>query len=499
MRGWHLAVCGMQMYLAAVSVNDFWPFVVLAVSVGFIMLAIGKLKLHPFIALILAALFVGILARFFPGSTDVKGVPDITSVATLGNVLTLTLKGFGDTAGGIAISIGLASVIGFCLMESGGADRVVRWFLGIFGEKRAGLALVVSSYILSIPIFFDTMFLLMAPLAQALYLRTGKNYLLYILCVCAGAVVTHSLTVPHPGPIAAVGTLGIDTGFSIIAGIICGIIPAAVGYLIAKVMDGRMTIPLRETPAGNIEHLQAIIGKPVSELPSLGFSLVPVLLPIALIMVASFLKVAETAFPAVASIAPVGSVFREIIDFTGDKNIALLIGAFCAIQLVAQQKKWKLSTVGQTLSGPLETAGIIILITSAGGAFGYMIRNAGVGGAVSKMSEGMGLNLILLAYLMTFIVRVAQGSATVAMITGSAIMLPLIGGDLGYNSIYIYLAIGFGSFACSWMNDSGFWVVSRLSGMTEQETLKTFTVMLTLISLSGLVVTLIASKILPLI
>ncbi len=489
----------MQLLLAATPINEYWPFIVLIASVCFIILAIGKLKLHPFIALILAALFVGIMARIFPDSTEVTKVPDITSIATLGNVLTLTLKGLGDTAGGVAISIGLASVIGFCLMESGGADRVVRLFLGIFGEKRAGIALIVSSYLLSIPIFFDTMFLLMAPLAQALYLRTGKNYLLYILCVCAGAAITHSLTVPHPGPIAAVEALKLDVGFSIMAGILGGIIPAVIGYLVARLLNSRMTIPLRETPGSKIEDLEAIIDKPVSQLPGLGASLVPVLLPVALIMIASFLKVAEQTIPAIASVAPGGSTFREILDFIGDKNIALFIGAAFAVRIVAKQKGWKLPEVGKTLAAPLETAGVIILITSAGGAFGYMIRNAGVGGAVTRMSEGMGINLIVLAYVMTFIVRVAQGSATVSMITGSAIVFPMIGPGLEYNPIYIYLGIGFASFAASWMNDSGFWVVSRLSGMTEKETLKSFSVMLTVISLSGLIVTFIASKLLPLV
>ncbi len=165
---------------------------------------------------------------------------------------------------------------------------------------------------------------------------------------------------------------------------------------------------------------------------------------------------------------------------------------------MAKQKQWKFSIISQALAAPLETAGIIILITSAGGAFGFMIRNAGVGGAVSTMSEGMGINLILLAYVMTFIVRVAQGSATVSMITGSAIILPMMGPDMGYHPVYVYLGIGFASFAASWMNDSGFWVVSRLSGMTEQETLKSFTVLLTGVSIAGLIVTLIASKLLPL-
>ena len=483
----------MNFQIAAISLVDFWPFAVLVASIGFIVFAIGRLKLHPFLALILAALFVGILARLVPESTVVGGLPVI---ATLADVIRLTMEGLGNTAGGIAISIGLASVIGFCLMESGGADRVVRWFLGVFGEKRAGLALLVSAYVLSIPIFFDTMFLLMAPLAQALYLRTGKNYLLYILCVCAGAAVTHSLTVPHPGPIAAVATLKLDVGFSIFAGILAGIIPAAVAYGVSQMINHRMNVPFRETPGSKVEDLTAIINKPTGELPSLGASLIPVLLPIVLIMGASFLKVADQG---VAVVGQQVSVSREILNFLGDKNIALLIGTVFGIWLVARQKGWKLQEVGKTLAAPLETAGIIILITSAGGAFGYMIRNAGVGGAVSKMAEGMGINLIFLAYGITAIVRIAQGSATVSMITGSAILFPMLGAGLGYHPVYIFLSIGFASFVAPWMNDSGFWVVSRLSGMTEKETLRSFSVVLTLCSLSGLVVVLIASKLLPLV
>jgi GntP family gluconate:H+ symporter len=142
---------------------------------------------------------------------------------------------------------------------------------------------------------------------------------------------------------------------------------------------------------------------------------------------------------------------------------------------------------------------MIILITSAGGAFGSMIKNAGVGNAVEKLSDGLGLNLIFLAYLMSLIIRVAQGSATVAMLTASSIMFPMIGPDLPYHPLYLFLSIGFAAFGMSWMNDSGFWVVSKLSGMTENETLKSFSVLLTFVSLVGLIVTWLGSILLPLV
>ncbi|RYD32353.1 MAG: hypothetical protein EOP85_21825, partial [Verrucomicrobiaceae bacterium] len=364
------------------------------------------------------------------------------------------MEGFGKTAAGIAISIGLASIIGFCLMESGAADRVVRQFLKLFGEKNAGVALLVSTYILSIPIFFDTMFMLMAPLAKALSVRTGKNYLLYVLCVCCGGVITHSLTVPHPGPIAMVENLKVDTGFSIIGGIIAGIIPAIIGYLIASAINRRQHVPLRETPGATLADLEGIVAKKDSELPGLGVSLVPVILPIVLISFSSFLKVADGS--GAAWVTSLKSI-REAIDFFGDKNIALFIGAFFCILLLAKSRNYDRVKIGQLLGPPLETAGVIILITSAGGAFGGMIRSAGVGGAVDRMADSMGLNLVFLSYVLALIIRVAQGSATVAMLTTSAIMFPMIGPDLPYHPLYLFLSIGFAAFALSWMNDSGFW------------------------------------------
>jgi gluconate:H+ symporter, GntP family len=470
-----------------------WPFIVLTASVVFIIVSITKFKLHPFLALVLAAIFAGVLARIYPESTAVGGVAVISSLA---DVMRLTVEGLGRTAAGIAISIGLASIIGFCLMESGAADRVVRRFLQIFGEKNAGIALLVSTYILSIPIFFDTMFMLMAPLAKALYVRTGKNYLLYVLCVCCGGVITHSLTVPHPGPIAMVDNLKLDVGLTIIGGIVAGIIPAAVGYGISCMLNKRVDVPLRETPGTSLADLESIIDKKDDELPGLAASLAPVILPILLISISSFLKVADGSGATwVASISGI----REGIDFIGDKNIALFIGTFLSIRLLAIAKNYDRATIGALLGPPLETAGIIILITAAGGAFGAMIKNAGVGGAVGNLADNMGLSLIFLSYVLALIIRVAQGSATVAMLTTSAIMFPMIGPDLPYHPLYLFLSIGFAAFSLSWMNDSGFWVVSRLSGMTEKETLKSWSVMLTVVSLAGLIVTWVGSMLVPLV
>jgi len=495
--------------LGALLDPAYWPFVVLLASVAFIIVGIGKLRLHPFVALILAALLAGLLAGKEAWPVVNAAGKEVLYGPYLG-VVELIAKGFGDTARGIAISIAFASIIGVCLMESGAADKVVRRFLAFFGEKHAGWALLWSTYLLSVPIFFDTMFMLMAPLAKALRLRTGKDYMLYILCVACGGVITHSLTVPHPGPIAMVDNLKLDVGFSILAGFLGGLIPAALGFFVCVWINRRMEVPLRDTPGTSLEDLRKLVDKDERDLPGFMASLTPVLLPIALISCASFFKVtADTAKLgagwAQSAIGLLGGPdafqsLRQYVDFIGDKNIALGIGAAISMFLLARQQGFGLRALEKLMGPPLETAGVIILITSAGGAFGFMLRSVGVGDAIKAAAEGSHLNLLVLAYAVAFVIRVAQGSATVAMLTTSAMIAPMLeGAALPFHTLYVFLVIGWGGMTCSWMNDSGFWVVSRLGGLTERETLRSWTVMLTAVSLAGFVVTFIASKLLPLV
>lgn len=487
---------------------DYWPFLVLAVSVVFIIVAITKLRLHAFVALIFAALLAGFLSRPFAASV-LERLPKGTRAAVEGNqwlaTVELTMVEFGNTAAAISISIGLAAIIGMALMESGAADKVVRRFLAFFGERRAGLALLASTYVLSIPIFFDTMFMLMVPLAKALRLRTGKDYLLYLMAICVGGVVTHSLTVPHPGPLAMVDNLQVDVGLSLVWGILGGILPCLGGYALAVWLNRRFEIPLRETPGTSLTELQGISAKPEHELPSFVAAITPVVLPILLISFASFFTVAKDSFPGVVQAfgGPEGfSAVQKWVAFIGNKNIALLLGAFISLAVLARQRGYGFRQIESLIGPPIETAGVIILITSAGGAFGLMLRNAGVGDAIKAVASGQQFNLILLAWLVAAVIRLAQGSATVAMLTTSAMVFPMMdpaaGAVLPFSPMYVYLAVGFGAFICSWMNDSGFWVVSRLSGMTETETLKTWTVALTMTSVAGLVMTFVLAKLLPL-
>jgi GntP family gluconate:H+ symporter len=471
---------------AAPPVPDLWPFGVLVVCVVALIVLITRLRVHAFIALVLAATLAGILSR--PGQ-----LPGEDRSGHWIRAVELTTEELGKVAGNITIVIVLASVIGMCLMESGAADKVVRRFLAAFGPKRAGVALLSSSYVLSIPIFFDTFVMLLLPLAKALRIRTGKDYVLYVMAICASSMVTHSMVVPHPGPVAMAGVLGIDLGASIGIGILAGVFPVACGWVASRWINRRMDLPLRETAGAPLEDLEAIVRKPEEELPPFVLSILPIILPIALISSASFLK---AFYGATGDIPPA----QAWLAFLGERNVALFIACLVAMGILVRQRKMKLAGITELIGPPLETAGVIILITSAGGAFGFMLKNAGVGEAIRAVAEGHAVDLVVLSYAVACVIRVAQGSATVAMLTTSAMMLPFItDGALPFHPIYLFLSIGFGAMVCSWMNDSGFWVVSRLSGMTEKETLKGWTVVSTVCSVAGFVETLILSRLLPLV
>ncbi len=489
---------------ATIVATNYWPFAILAICIAVVVLLIAKWRMHAFLALITAALLAGVLTPQF-SEAQLNKLPSALREDARNNswlaAVELTAVEFGGVAGAVAISIGLASIIGLALMESGAADKVVRRLVAVFGQKRAALALLVSTYVLSIPIFFDTMFMLMLPLARALQLRTGKNYVLYVLMICVGGVLTHSLTVPHPGPLGMVDNLRLDAGLSLIWGLVAGVLPCIAGYFVAQWINRRVQVPLRETVGVTREELARISEKPESELPSFASSIMPVLLPIALITLASIFKAAAAWDSWVAAFGgpETFQTVTKALLFVGNKNIALLIGAGLALWVLARQQRLGITALGDLLGKPVETAGVIIIITAAGGAFGAMLRNAGVGDAIKSLSQGYEMNLVVLSYFVALTIRFAQGSATVAMLTTSAMMFEVMSGaNLPYHPMYIFLAIGFGAFSISWMNDSGFWVVSRLAGFTERETLSTWSLSALAISLVGLLEVWLFSTFLPL-
>jgi GntP family gluconate:H+ symporter len=379
------------------------------------------------------------------------------------------------------------------MFESGAAERVVRRFLSIFGEKRAGIALLFASYVLSMPIFFDTFFMLLLPIATALAVRTGRHYVMYVLVICSAGSMTHGLMVPHPGPVAMSKILGLDVGTALIGGALIGLVPVSLSWLFIRRVDAKLDIPVRTGGNKTLEELTASMDRPDAELPSFLGAITPVLLPILLIALSTTL----TAIPGFKT-RHVG--VYEAFQFLGERNVALGIGALLSIALVARQRGWSLRTISDKIAPPLETAGVIIMITSAGGAFGLMLKHAGVGGAIRELAAGRGVDLVLIAWLTASVLRVAQGSTTVSLLTTAAMLQPLLeAGTLPYHPIYVFAAIGFGGMICPWMNDSGFWVVGRMAGFDEKETLRTWTSLLTFNSVVGVITVFVLSRVLPLV
>jgi GntP family gluconate:H+ symporter len=321
-------------------------------------------------------------------------------------------------------------------------------------------------------------------------LRTGRNYMSFVLAICCGGTITHSLVAPHPGPLAMAENLHLDVGQTMLCGILAGILPASCAWWLALRISRRVNAPMRDTGGAPREDLEEMMARPESQLPSLTAALTPILLPLALIGMGSL--------ASVFSLRATSPRLYAWIEFLGDRHIALLIGAAVAMALVMRQRKIGLAAVNKLVGPRFAEAGVIILIASAGGAFGAMLRHAGVGEVSAVLARHWELNLIFLGWAISAVIRVAQGSATVAMITASAILYPIIqAGHPPYHPMYVFLAIGFGSKMISWMNDSGFWTVSKLSGFTETETLKSWTILVTVGSLVGLVQCLVVSKLLP--
>lgn len=480
-----------------------WPFAVLGIAVLFVILAISKFRLHAFIALVFAGILAGVLAESLPlnpaakaGDVDFGKTVSGLDGGQFNHAIKLTATGFGETAGNIAIVIAMATIIGMCLMESGAADKVVRRFLAVFGEKHASLALLTSTYFLSIPIFFDSMYMLMIPIAMTMAMRTGRDFTLYCMAICAGGVITHSLTVPHPGPLAMVDSLKIDTGLSLWVGIVAGMVPAAVSYFAIQWLNRATPIPLRENPNAPLENVRSALDKPESSLPSFMAAILPVVLPILLISSASIFDVIRRNNGYTSENAPAFYTWWRAAEFIGNKNVALIVGAVLSLMLLKKQKQLSFGKMTDMIGPPLETGGVIILITAAGGAFGYMLKQCGVGESIEYVAKTSGVPLLVAAYVVALIIRIAQGSATVAMQTTAGMFAAMAAG-LTCDPLYLFLVVGFGAIGCSWMNDSGFWVVSRLSGFTERETLRTWTVLLTIISVSGFLFTLLMAALWP--
>ncbi|MEW6237169.1 MAG: SLC13 family permease [Candidatus Omnitrophota bacterium] len=560
----------------------FGPLACLLIGMGLILFLILVLRCHAFLALIAAALAVAFLSDRIP----------------IENAIPLVTDRFGEMMGSLGLLLALAAIIGKCMMDSGAADRIVRGFSRVFGEGRENHSLLASSFVLGIPVFFDTVFYLLAPLARAVYARRKRDYVLIVCATAAGGAITHCLVPPTPGPIMVAELLNVSIGLTILVGTLASIAPVLIGGVgYAKWINKRMDAVPKDVLGVSEADLEAMASKPDSELPRLWLSCLPFLLPVILLAVSStFLSIYGTGSLRLSDIkkpepwlmkireakdpislylrgrlmeegrrlleqfdpsAPAneklqqkilddvnlwmgkesfyeenrfsgialppeakpmilnrdlkkgdlirlnrlllhGAFPQEIagypltmlkwVNIIGDKNAAFFGGALIGLWLLIRQKRGGLKETFDSLGGAIASGAIIAFITCAGASFGKALAIAGIGDLIAEGAKTWGLSLMVLAYLTSSLIRVAQGSATVAMITTAGILsstLASLSSPLPYHPVYLVAAIGFGASGLSWMNDSGFWIFSQMTGLNETQTLKTWTVLLTIMGVTG--------------
>ncbi len=463
------------------------PILIILIGTAVVLFCIIVLKLHAVISLILAALVTGILTSpdliFDFAIHSGMSEQEATSLSTVALGKRLAIA-FGNTSGKIGILIALASIIGTALMRSGGAERIIRSLLGVFGKKNTSLAFLTGSFTLAIPVFFDTVFYLMIPLVKSISVRNPKKFSLYLMTVIAGGVMAHSLIPPTPGPLFVAEEMGIDLGVMIMGGLVIGSITALSGYGYALWANRKWDLPMRDTPDISIEDLKKFSDKGKEELPGLWISVLPVLLPILLI-----------TGNTVSGMLAEGRLSKTF-SVVGDPNIALAISSAIALYLLWSRLK-DIGKFKKFITESLTSAGMIILITSSGGAFGQMLQQTGIGIRVEELAVNYQIALLPLAFFITAAVRSAQGSATIAMVTAIGVMSGIGSEGLQFHPVYLAMAIGCGSKIFAWMNDSAFWIITRMCGMEEKETVRHFSFLLMVMGFSGLIAVMILSKIFP--
>ena len=478
------------------------PILILLVGVVIVVGGIIGFKLHPFLALLLAALAVALLTptEFVQQYFVSKGISEVEALKaahkSIGERIGVE---FGNTCAKIGILIAMAAIIGKAMLDSGAAEKIIRAMLKITGEKNAPIGFILSSFFLTIPVFVDTVIFLMMPLAKAMGMRLKKNYLLLALSVIAGAVMANSYVPPSPGPLYLVSAMNVPIGLMMVCGSLLGLCTITIGYLIAVYLNKKFDIPLRDSSDARLEDIKAIAEKDDKDLPSLAWALLPAVFPLVTICIRS----AFEAFVKTKEPFTDFSLINQLIDviiFFGDKNIALLMGAIFALLVLSNQKKTTKDKLTAFVQTALMSGGGIILITAAGGAFGGMLQQTGISTRIADLTKDYQMALIPLAFFITMVVRTAQGSATVALITASGILAGMAqNANLGFHPVYLCLAIGSGAKLIPWMNDAGFWIMCKTSNLTEQEALKTIAPMQSLMGLAGVILTMIAAWIFPMV
>ncbi|MBT2498794.1 GntP family permease [Agromyces sp. ISL-38] len=437
-------------------------------AIAVLLLLIMKFRIHAFIALVIVSVLTAIAT----------GVPAGQLVPTL-------LTGFGGTLGSVALLVGLGAMLGRMLEVSGGAEVLTNALIAKFGEKRAPLALSVASLMFGFPIFFDAGLVVMLPIIFTVARRLGGSLLFYAFPAATAFSVMHIFVPPHPGPVAATGLLGADVGLVLVFGLVIAI-PTwyVVGYLFGHVLARRFDIPvptILDAPAGSKEN-------EFHSAPKLGTIVFLLLLPLGLIFINTGLNMAATA-----GLVSLEDTWVQVLRLLGETPIALLITVMFAMWLLGWRQKKSHSLVETVVDSALGPVCSIILITGAGGMFGGVLRASGIGNAIAESLDSIGLPVIVAGFVIAAVVRLAQGSATVALTTAAALVQPVVLDNPAFNPVElvaIVLSLAAGSVFAGHVNDSGFWLVSRFFGMDTKTTLKTWTVGQALVGTMGFVLAL---------
>jgi GntP family gluconate:H+ symporter len=478
------------------------PLLLIALgAVAVLLVLIMVLRLHAFVALILVSLVTALVA----------GIP-------VGDAVSTVLEGFGTTLASVALLVGLGAMIGKLLEVTGGAQVLADTLVGRFGERQAPLALGVASLLFGFPIFFDAGFVVFLPIIFSVARRFGGSVLLYALPAAGAFAVMHAFVPPHPGPVGAAGILDADMGLVLLAGLVIGIPTWFIAsYLFSRWAGRRYVVPVPAILAGGDAtggraaasdddtdpdaygdgdaggssiRTRAPAGPRTT--PRFSTVLLLLLLPLVLILLNTGLNTLATAGVIDGDTATVGA-----LRLFGQTPVALLITVLVAM-VVLGRERFSRSEVEDIINDSLGPVCAIILITGAGGAFGGVLRASGIGDALAASLSTIGLPVIVAAFIIATALRVAQGSATVALTTTAGLIAPIVAAD-GLSRIdvaLVVIAIAAGSTVLSHVNDSGFWLVGRFLEMDVKTTLKTWTVMETLIGLVGFALALVASLIL---
>jgi GntP family gluconate:H+ symporter len=434
-------------------------------AVLLLLIMITYFKINPFVTLMIVSVFLGVAA----------GMP-------FDKVLVSIQAGMGNTLGFIAIVLGLGTMLGKMLEESGGAERIAKTLISLFGLKKVHWAMMIVAFIVGIPVFFQVGVVLLIPLVFTIAKETGISLLKVGLPLVAGLSIVHGLVPPHPAAMAAVDIFKADVGKTILYSLIVGLPAAAIaGPLYASFISKRMrTVGVPEVFADQIKA-----GREDHEMPGFSITVLTILLPVLLMMLAT---IADITMDRTTQLF-------AILKFIGSPFIALLLALLFAFYTFGFHRNFNLAQIGKFCDQSLPAMATILMVIGGGGAFNKVLLDSGIGNEIAKMASTFGLSPIMLAWSIAAMIRIATGSSTVSMMTAAGIVAPLVATQGGVSKEIIVLAVGSGALVLSHVNDAGFWIVKEYFGMSVIETLKTWTVLETILSVSSLVFILLLSKV----